>query len=353
MSRLTLRHASRVPWLVTGRPDCPLVTARHPQLCRSSEQLHATLQPVKAASTQPGSRAALLRRVRRRILDWYAVEKRDFPWRRTSDPWSVLVSEVMLQQTQASRVAERFPRFVAQFPTPAAIATARPAEVLAAWSGLGYNRRALALQRAGAAIAAHGWPSTVEGLERLPGIGRYTSRAVAALAFGQPVGAVDTNVRRWLVRRFGLPPGTPPSELQELADGLATADRPTPGATAMAWMHASMEFGVGVCAARAPACATCPIRTGCPSRGRAAHVPVTRQPAFTGSERAARGRLVRALATAADHRLTLADAMRLVSEHDLEALMTRLEHEGLAHRASGWVRLGGSSSRAAPSTIGP
>ena len=195
------------------------------------------------------------RSVRRRILAWYAGAARDVPWRRTTDPWAVLVSEVMLQQTQASRVADRFPGFLDRFPTPQAMAAAPTAEVLAAWSGLGYNRRALALHRAGTKLAAEGWPATTDGLEALPGVGRYTARAVAALAFGRPVGAVDTNVRRWLVRRFGIPAAAPPAQLQAAADALAGADAQVTAAEAAAWMHASMEFGAMVCTARRPACA--------------------------------------------------------------------------------------------------
>jgi A/G-specific adenine glycosylase len=288
------------------------------------------------------------------LLAWFELTARDLPWRRTRDPYAILVSEVMLQQTQASRIVERFPPFLARFPTPSSIAAASPAEVLAAWSGLGYNRRALALQRAGAMVSAHGWPSDIEGLQQLPGVGRYTARAVAALAFGQPVGAVDTNVRRWLVRRFGLPAATSAAALQDLADALATASRQPPPTQAMAWMHASMEFGTRVCSTRTPSCATCPIRHGCPSRGRAAKVPVRRQAAFSGSERAARGRLVRALSRAQDHRISLAAAWRLAGDHDLEAILSRLERDGLAHRGAGWVGLGGGGSAPAPATtIGP
>ena len=117
------------------------------------------------------------RGVRRRILAWYAGAARDVPWRRTTDPWAVLVSEVMLQQTQGSRVAERFPAFLDRFPTPAVMAASSTADVLAAWSGLGYNRRALALHRAATRLVAEGWPATTDGLESLPGVGRYTARA--------------------------------------------------------------------------------------------------------------------------------------------------------------------------------
>src|SRR3990170_331592 len=121
---------------------------------------------------RPPTRRAL-RDVRRRLLAWYRREHRDFPWRTTRDPYAVLVSEVMLQQTQAARIAERFPRFMARFPSADALAAASAAEVLAEWSGLGYNRRALSLQRAAANIALDGWPADVADLERLPGVGPY------------------------------------------------------------------------------------------------------------------------------------------------------------------------------------
>ncbi|MGH2401581.1 MAG: A/G-specific adenine glycosylase, partial [Candidatus Limnocylindria bacterium] len=184
-----------------------------------------TLRPVSALLDP-----ATVRRVRRRLLDWYATDHRDFPWRGTGDPYQVLVSEVMLQQTQASRVAERFPRFVERFSTVEALASAPPAAVLAEWSGLGYNRRALALRRAAASVAAHGWPRGVAGLRQLPGIGPYTARAVASLAFALPVGVVDTNVRRWILRRFGGPDEQ--RRLQAVSDALAAPGR---GSRVPAW----------------------------------------------------------------------------------------------------------------------
>jgi A/G-specific adenine glycosylase len=275
------------------------------------------------------------------LLGWYAVERRDFPWRRTRDPWAVLVSEVMLQQTQAARVADRFEAFMDRFPTPQAMVAAGDAAVLGAWSGLGYNRRALSLRRTAAKVAAEGWPRDVDGLERLPGVGTYTARAVAALAFGVPVGAVDTNVRRWLVRRFGLPVHAPPGTLQLLADRLA-APASDPGQAAD-WMHASMEFGARVCAARNPRCGSCPLRRGCPSRDRAARVPVARQPAFAGSDRARRGALLRALAEAPGHRLSRAALGRRVPAPDLDRLLRRLAAEGLVHHSDDSVILGGPS----------
>ncbi len=276
--------------------------------------------------------------VRPAILAWYAAAHREFPWRGTRDPWAVLVSEVLLQQTQASRVREGFPAFRARFPTTRATAEASDREVLAAWSGLGYNRRALALRRAAVAIEAGGWPADVAGLERLPGIGPYTARAVAALAFGHPVGAVDTNVRRWLVRRFGLGPRPERATLQSLADGLAApASDP---AQAADWMHASMEFGARICRGRGPRCDECPIAGGCPSRGLDVRVPVPRQAPFPRSARAARGAILRELSRAADHKLPAVQVVRLLGDEPLPRILEVLEREGLAHRAGDWLRLG-------------
>jgi A/G-specific adenine glycosylase len=293
-----------------------------------------------------------LRPIRRRLLAWYDREHRAFPWRGTTDPYAVLVSEVMLQQTQASRVAERFPRFLSRFPTAAALAGAPPASVLAEWSGLGYNRRALALRQAADRVARDGWPGDVGGLQRLPGVGPYTARAIASLAFGQPAGVVDTNVRRWLVRRFAAVDA--PRTLQALADALAVAG---PDRRTAEWTHATMEFGARVCRARAPRCGECPIASGCPSRGTPAPVPVARQAPLRGSERAYRGAVVRELTVVRDHALPAADLRaRLAADHGRigaalegsawERVLAGLERDGLAHRHGGEVRLGAA-------TIGP
>ena len=298
---------------------------------------------------QPPTRGAL-RDVRRRLLAWYGLEHRDFPWRRTRDPYAVLVSEVMLQQTQAARIAERFPRFMARFPTAEALAAAPSAEVLAEWAGLGYNRRALALQRAAAAVAERGWPVDVEELEALPGVGPYTARALASLAFGRPAGVVDTNVRRWLIRRFRATDA--PRALQVLADALATADSDDAAAE---WTHATMEFGAAVCRPRAPRCDTCPIAAGCPSRDAAAAVTVPRQARLRGSDRAYRGAVIRALADAQGHALPLRELRRrtaherigpALDDHGWDRILSALEMDGLVHLGSGLVRLGAA-------TIGP
>ena len=290
--------------------------------------------------------------IRRHILAWFARERRELPWRHTTQPWAVLVSEVMLQQTQASRIAQRFPPFMARFPTPRSLANASDAELLAAWSGLGYNRRALNLRRAAQSVMRDGWPRDVDGLRRLPGIGAYTARAVAALAFGEPVGAVDTNVRRWLTRRFGLPDAAPAADLQDLADALATAGRRRiPPAEAASWMHASMEFGATICAARRPRCEACPIARGCPSRLAIRLVPVARQPTFAGSARAMRGAVVRALVAAPRHSLPVA-RLRAIAL-DADAVLDGLQRDGLAHRRGGRAWLGSAASAGSATTIEP
>jgi A/G-specific adenine glycosylase len=291
--------------------------------------------------------APALLKVRATLLAWYSAAHRDFPWRGTSDPYAVLVGEVMLQQTQASRVALRFPPFMERFPTPAALAEASESEVLAAWSGLGYNRRALALRRVATVVARAGWPREIAALERMPGIGPYTARALLSLAFGEPIGVVDTNVRRWLIRRFGLSANAASRDLQQLADRLARAGD---AADAAAWTHASMEFGAAICTSRAPRCEWCPVAEGCPSRADPGRVAVQRQATFAGSDRARRGALLRALSTAPGHSLGLAAARRVCPGPDFERIVRRLERERLAHRSGARMRLGGPPEPAA--TIG-
>ncbi|MGQ0607127.1 MAG: A/G-specific adenine glycosylase [Chloroflexota bacterium] len=287
--------------------------------------------------------------MRRALLGWYAVEHRDFPWRGTRDPYAVLVSEVMLQQTQAARVAQRFPSFMARFPTVESLASGPVATVVAEWSGLGYNRRAIALHRAATIISREGWPRDVASLARLPGIGPYTARAVASLAFDTPVGVVDTNVRRWLLRRFGGPDR--PRRLQSLSDTLAASGT---GPDVAAWTHASMEFGAAICRPRDARCDICPIAAGCPSRDAAATVAVPRQAALRGTDRAYRGAVVRLLSAAAGHRITERRLRRVLAldtgrigrrldSADWERIIDGLERDGLAHRSGGIVRLGAAT----------
>jgi A/G-specific adenine glycosylase len=195
------------------------------------------------------------------VLDWYASDGRRLPFRGTTDPYLVLVSEAILQQTQVSRGGPAWQAFVARFPTVQALAAATPADVLRAWQGLGYNRRAINLQRTARIVVEQlggQFPTAVADLERLPGVGPYTARAVASIAHGQPVGAVDTNVRRVIGRVVGGDPGAvAPGDLQAIADRLVAVDRPAD------WTHALMDLGSTVCRPRDPRCGACPVQRQC------------------------------------------------------------------------------------------
>jgi A/G-specific adenine glycosylase len=204
------------------------------------------------------------------VLDWYGANGRFLAFRGTRDPWAILVSEYMAQQTQAARAADAWARFLVEFPTPASLAEASPADVLRAWRGLGYNRRALALRDAAIRIVdVHGGrvPDDLEALRRLPGVGPYTTRAVAALAFGRPVGAVDTNVRRVLGRVLGGVAGIEAGALQGAADELVPRDRPG------LWTHALMDIGATFCKPRNPRCAECPMQPWCRFAAEASTAP--------------------------------------------------------------------------------
>ena len=202
------------------------------------------------------------------LLAWFAREKRDLPWRRTRDPYAILVSEVMLQQTQVERVVARYVRWLERWPTAEALAAASTAEVIVEWQGLGYNRRAIALQRAAAHLADNGWP---EDLTVLPGVGPYTAAAIRNFAFGEDVLPRDVNVDR-VERRTGHSFG--PSAAQAL-----------------------MDLGATVCVARVPRCARCPLSPRCPSAG-TRDAPARKQTPFAGSFRQRRAAALRAVAQA-------------------------------------------------------
>jgi A/G-specific adenine glycosylase len=197
------------------------------------------------------------------LLAWFSQNGRDLPWRRTKDPYAILVSEVMSQQTQVERVVPRWERWLERWPTIEELATAAAADVIGEWQGLGYNRRALALHRAARQVAAHGWP---EDLTELPGVGRYTADAVACFAFGRPVLPVDVNVRRVSER---------------------TGHIFSPAAA-----QALMDLGKSVCLARIPRCHLCPLADACPSRG-LRFEPLRRQGPFEGSFRQRRAAALR------------------------------------------------------------
>lgn len=247
------------------------------------------------------------------LLAWYSEQGRDLPWRRTRDPYAVLVSEIMLQQTQVARVAPRYDAWLERWPTAGALAGASTADVLGAWSGLGYNSRALRLHAAARQVAEHGWPDDEAGLRALPGVGAYTAAAVAAFAFGQAAAAVDTNQVRVLDRWDGAA-GRSAGELRARAEALVAVDAPD------AWNHALMDLGATICTARVARCDDCPVAVWCVSAGvvdptaerelrRAGTTPgpVMR---FEDTQRYVRGRIVAALvAHGAIDRAMLVDAL--------------------------------------------
>jgi A/G-specific adenine glycosylase len=232
------------------------------------------------------------------LLAWFREFARDLPWRRTRDPYAILVSEVMLQQTQVERVVPRYLAWLERWPTAEELAAAPLADVIRAWQGLGYNRRAVSLHRAAQQIAADGWP---EDLTELPGVGRYTAEAIACFAFGRPVLPEDTNVRR-------------------------VRDR-----TGARFMYRSaqalMDLGATVCLARVPRCGICPLSSGCPSRGRR-YEALRKQSRFEGSFRQRRARTLRLVAA----------EPRRIGELDGDAV-DALRRDGLVNVTAGVARL--------------
>ncbi|MGI8607523.1 MAG: A/G-specific adenine glycosylase [Gaiellaceae bacterium] len=239
------------------------------------------------------------------LRSWFDEHGRELPWRRTRDPYAILVSEVMLQQTQVERVVPRYRDWLARWPTAEALAAAPLADVIRAWQGLGYNRRAVSLHRAARRIAAGGWP---DDLTELPGVGPYTAAAISSFALGRPVLPVDTNVAR----------------VQERT-----------GAT---FSHQSgqalMDLGATICLARIPRCEICPLAFGCPARGRR-YEPQRKQSRFEGSFRQRRASILR----------LVAKEPRPFSELDAEAVAA-LERDGLVHRSGELVSLPNTSEAA-------
>lgn len=229
----------------------------------------------------------------RSLLRWYAKNGRPLPWRRTDDPYIILVSEVMLQQTQVDRVVKKLPEFRRLFPSLGALARARRSDVIRAWAGLGYNNRAVRLHQLAQSVCRHGrgrLPCSIEELGKLPGIGQYTAHAIAAFAFGESVAVVDTNIRRVLGRLF-------PRESQ-LTETWSLAQIVLPRGNAYAWNQALMDLGATVCTARKPGCALCPLKRHCPSAHRVEHEPTIRRPEPSRDgipNRIYRGRIVQAL----------------------------------------------------------
>lgn len=197
-----------------------------------------------------------------RLLAWYDSHARDLPWRKDRDPYRVWLSEIMLQQTRVAAVIEHYHEFLRRFPTVQKLAAARESSVLAAWSGLGYYRRARMLHAAAKVVARERsgkFPESAQELRALPGIGRYTAAAIASIAFGQPIAVVDGNVERVLQRIAGQPISG--EQIWELAEKLLDRDRPGD------FNQAMMELGATLCTPRTPACLTCPVLDLCATRG--------------------------------------------------------------------------------------
>jgi A/G-specific adenine glycosylase len=203
------------------------------------------------------------RKFRRLLLRWYEVNKRDLPWRREHDPYRIWISEIMLQQTRVNAVLEHYRLFLKRFPRVENLASARESSVLAAWSGLGYYRRARMMHAAAKKVTKElggKFPTTEAGLRELPGIGRYTSAAIASIAFGEPIAVVDGNVERVFQRLSGKAVAT--EQIWEMANELLDPKRPGD------FNQAMMELGATVCMPRGPLCMLCPVVELCHARGR-------------------------------------------------------------------------------------
>ena len=289
-------------------------------------------------STQTRTRGADLNGVewfRELVEPWMRLEQRDLPWRRSRDPWEVLVAECMLQQTQVARVVPRWEAFLDRFPQVHDCARAPLSETIRMWEGLGYNRRAVQLHRCSVLVSQEfdgRFPSDLPALLRLPGVGPYTARAILAFAFERDAAVLDTNVARILSRcvvgrRLGL------SEAQAVADSLVPTGR------GWEWNQGMLDLGAMVCTKRAPRCDACPVRSCCawrtdpgnpvdPAEGSAA--VTTRQSRFQGSDRQLRGRLVDALRRGPVKVFELGRVSRCCEADRIEKVVRSLITDGLA-----------------------
>jgi A/G-specific adenine glycosylase len=297
-----------------------------------------------------------LKRLHAELLSWYALNARDLPWRKTSDPYAILVAEIMLQQTQVERVVPKYQQFIRAFPSIDALARATLGEVIKAWASLGYNTRAVRLHRLAQRLVQDHQeqvPTSVEGLRALPGLGPYTAAAVACFAFGVATPVLDTNIYRVLSR---VAYGTIPPAKREI-EGLAASWLPAQHASD--WHQALMDVGATVCTVSRPRCAECPLQQHCkaasslrdaPSRELAeSSVPYSpKQSPFKGSSRYYRGRAVAALASLpSGENLSLDDlGRRLLKNYDpaahgnwLRTMLEQLQQDGLVHLESGGAAL--------------
>jgi A/G-specific adenine glycosylase len=294
--------------------------------------------------------------IQSRLLEWFAANGRDLPWRHTRDPYRIMVSEIMLQQTQVDRVVPKYHAFLELFPSLEALAAAPTAEVIRAWTGLGYNRRAVNMQRAARAVLdEHGgqFPRDLAALLKLPGIGPYTAGAIACFAFEQDVAFMDTNIRRVVQRMFAGPEESAAAGEARL---LTLAQAAVPPGQGWAWNQAIMELGALICTAAGPACWRCPLRAECrayaerraadeqlfgnraaPPQPQPRRVAERRESPYAGSNRFYRGRAIEALrGLGPGQALPLAQLGRAIKsdfvENDmswLRALVAGLARDGL------------------------
>jgi A/G-specific adenine glycosylase len=312
--------------------------------------------------------------IQQALLDWFAEHGRDLPWRRTRDPYRVLVSEIMLQQTQVDRVLPKYTAFLERFPRLEDLADAPSSEVIRLWSGLGYNRRAVNLQRTARAVLdehAGEFPRSLDALLALPGVGPYTAGAIACFAFEQDVAFMDTNIRRALRRLFVGPDESAAAQSMTDKSMQPIAQAAIPVGKAWSWNQAIMELGATICTAAKPACWRCPLRQFCtayrerqnadsalfseasyleqPRKAQATRrVTERREQPFVGSNRFFRGRVVAALRTlpeGASMSLSMLgpqvkDDYSEADREWLEAIVMGLVRDGLAQRSSdGGVQL--------------
>lgn len=299
----------------------------------------------KQRDIPPGGQAfksARHRHLTRTILRWYTRHGRHLPWRNTSNPYRILVSEIMLQQTQVNRVLGRYPLFLKRFPTIRSLARAPQRDVVVAWQGMGYNNRAVRLHRlARTVVHRHGGrlPADADALLNLPGIGRYTAHAILAAAFREQVAVVDVNVRRFLSRFFWAMPTVAAVHNEGQIWVLAT--RLVPHGAAYQWNQALMDLGATVCTARRPLCTRCPVARTCSSRASMLQVavrPLRREPSLDGvPNRIYRGRIIQELSRSNRRGRTRADVLgrriypRFTHRHDrwLSGLLASLQRDGL------------------------
>lgn len=297
-------------------------------------------------SSKSSAKRAQTAKAQARVLAWFDEHGRSFPWRQTRHPYRTMIAEVMLQQTQTGRVAPTYEAFLQRFPTLDRLAHAPAMDVIQSWRGLGYNRRAVDLHRAAQTIAGeHGgvYPSSQAALRRLPGLGEYTSSAIACFAFDAQVPVVDTNVRR-VLSRSAL--GKDAVEVDSARVSELAAEW-LPAGEAYRWNQALMDIGAMVCRSAKPLCAKCPLKTSCVYRAKGRHTAAPTRLAkasepFEGSRRQARGTIVDHLRRAARKGITVGELAKRMSPEGngadatrLVEILTKLETEGLAELTDG------------------